>query len=148
MKTTKDYLLLCPFLLGPLVFSSHTPAFLKAVCQVLSPTGPPFNDILLNLPPLKEELVGMGLILSYTIHILNFWKLLLSCVLDYQSIQIFPTCELLRLTFHCHWSSHFHSFSPSPTYIMSTLRAKTSLLAVLLSARELSSVWVLREVFD
>lgn len=97
MKTTKDYLLLCPFLLGPLVFSSHTPAFLKAVCQVLSPAGPPFNDILLNLPPLKEELVGMGLLLSYTIHILNFWKLLLSCVLDYQSIQIFPTCELLRL---------------------------------------------------
>ena len=45
----------------------------------------------------------MGLTLSCTVHLPNFWKLLLSCVLHYHSIPTFTTHELLglyRLAFH------------------------------------------------
>ena len=54
-------------------------------------------------PPLKEEFICMGLTLSCTVHLPNFWKLLLSCVLHYHSIPTFTTHELLglyRLAFH------------------------------------------------
>lgn len=35
MKTTRDYLILCSFFFGPLVFSSETLALPKALCQDL-----------------------------------------------------------------------------------------------------------------
>ena len=94
--------------------------------------------------PLKEELICIGLILSCTVHFLSFWKLLLSCLLHYHSIQIFPPLELLGLTgshFTVLWSSHFHSFVPFPKLHYEHLKGQTqNLLTVLLSPRELSNV--------
>lgn len=95
--------------------------------------------------PLKKELICIDLILSYTVHFLSFWKLLLSCVLHYHSIQIFPTLELLGLTgshFTVLWSSHFHSFVPFPKLHYEHFKGQTqNLLTVLSSPRELSNVF-------
>lgn len=99
MKPTRDYLVLCSFFLGPLVFLSQTLALPKAFCQ----------DLPVNLSSL---LLGHHSRTSFwtccsqfswpdsqlAIHFLMFWKLLGSFVLSFPSVNFSWS---YRLAFNC-----------------------------------------------
>lgn len=128
MKTTGDYLLLCFSFFGPLMFSSQTPALPKAICHGSLSYWATFQGHPSESASRKGERVGMGLFLWHSsfpqFSGSFFWALSCTATPSKSSLPV-TSPWTYRPAFHCLWSAHFHSFSPSSDQTMKTWRAKS-----------------------